>query len=287
MLGPGVRTTTRGHFNFRHMQRFIPDDEEHLYEDFRPRSRSATPPTATSSKNTTSGSSTSACDQETLAYLIRQKDNWAWDLWTEANLQSWQTDTQWLPRRDYYRLGDSLLDNRLTYFTHSGLDYANTHTADEVNNPNIFAFIPYDPISNTSGVLQAGRVYTKHEFDMPLQFSDIIRFVPYVQGQAVGWTNQINGAGVGRVWGAGGCRGRGDGVEGLSLGRERDVQRPRPEPQDQLRGRLPRRLSNVKLEPDRRPGRPRRQHLRVRPPLLRPDRTTPAAPARRSTTRGT
>ena len=89
-------------------------------------------------------------DQETLAYLIRQKENRAWTVWTEANLQNWYTDTQWLPRLDYYRLGDSLLGNWFTYFQHSGVDYANTHTAVEVNNPNIFAFMPYDPISNTS-----------------------------------------------------------------------------------------------------------------------------------------
>ena len=39
--------------------------------------------------------------------------------------------------------------------------------------------------------------------------------------------------------------------------------------------------------PDRRPGRPRRQHLRVRPPLLRPDQLRRRHPARRSTTPGT
>ena len=52
-------------------------------------------------------------DQETLAYLIRQKDNWAWTIWTEANLQNCYTETQWLPKLDYYRLGDSLLGNLL------------------------------------------------------------------------------------------------------------------------------------------------------------------------------
>src|SRR5207253_2666406 len=81
-------------------------------------------------------------DQETLAYLIRQKENRAWDLWTEANLNPWQTETQWLPRTDYYRLGDALLGNTFTYFQHSGADYANTHKAQEVNDPHIFAFLP-------------------------------------------------------------------------------------------------------------------------------------------------
>ena len=144
-------------------------------------------------------------DQETLAYLIRQKENRAADLWTEANLNPWFTETQWLPRGDYYRFGDSLLGNRLTYFQHSGADYANTHTAVEVNNPHIFAYMPYDPISNTSRAFSAGRFYTNHEVDMPFQF-DFLRFIPYVQGQAVGWSNQINGQPVGRIWGAVGAR---------------------------------------------------------------------------------
>ena len=145
-------------------------------------------------------------DQETLAYLIRQKHNWAWSIWTEANLQNFYTDTQWLPRFDYYRLGDAVFNKWFTYDQHTGLDYANTHTAAEVNNPFIFAFMPYDPISNTSGTFQSGRFYTNHELDLPLNFANILRVVPYVQGQAVGWTNQINGQATGRVWGAAGAR---------------------------------------------------------------------------------
>ena len=83
-------------------------------------SRSPTHPTVTSSRNTTSSSSTRGCDQETLAYGQWQKDNQYANIWTEANVQNWYTDTQWLPRADYYRLGDSFLDGLFTYYTHSG-----------------------------------------------------------------------------------------------------------------------------------------------------------------------
>jgi hypothetical protein len=41
---------------------------------------------------------------------------------------------------------------------------------------------------------------------MPLNFNNILRVVPYVQGQAVGWTNQLAGTPVGRYWGAAGVR---------------------------------------------------------------------------------
>lgn len=196
----------RGRFSFRHMQRLVPEDDQ-IYDDFRFQLEVGFTSDRYFLEEYYKRLSDVGMDQETLAYAIKQKDNTAWTLWTEANLQSWQTQTQWLPKADYYRLGDSLLGNRLTYFQHSGIDYANVHTASEVNNPNIFAFIPYDPISNTSGSWSSGRAYSNHEIDMPLNFFDnIFRVVPYAQGQAMGWTNQINGQGLGRVWGAAGVR---------------------------------------------------------------------------------
>ena len=122
-----------------------------------------------------------------------QKNNWSWDLWAEANLQTFNTDTQWLPRLDYYRLGDSLFSNLFNYYQHSGVDYANMHTDVMVNNPNLFAFMPFDPISNTSGPWSSLRAYTNHEIDMPLNIYDVVRVVPYLQGQIVGWSDQLGG----------------------------------------------------------------------------------------------
>ena len=199
-------------------------------------------------------------DQETLAYLIRQRENTAWTVMAEANLQDWYTDTQWLPKLDYYRLGDSFLGNLFTHYQHSGVDYANTHTASEVNNPNIFAFIPYDPISNTSGTLETGRAFTNHEIDLPIQL-DFLRVVPYAQGQAVGWNEQIGGESLGRLWGAVGARAdvmawkayRGVESELLNVhGLNHKIN---------FNADYRTAFSTVDLEPDRRPGRPRRQHL--------------------------
>src|SRR5262245_21076753 len=83
-----------------------------------------------------------------------------------------------------------------------------------VNNPNLFAFMPFDPISNTTGIFSAGRFYTNHELDMPLKLFNAVRLVPYVQGQVVGWTNQLgdgplghlSSGAMGRVWGGAGAR---------------------------------------------------------------------------------
>ena len=196
----------RGRLSFRHMQRFLPDDDAHAYEDFRAQVEVGYSTDRYFLEEYYKRLFDVGLDQETLVYLTKQKQNTAWTVWAEANLQPWQTESQWLPKLDYYRIGDSLLADRLTYFQHTGVDYANVHTANEVNNRNIFAFMPYDPISNTSGVWSSGRGYTNHEVDMPLNVGDVLKVVPYVQGQAVGWTNQINGQSVGRLWGGVGAR---------------------------------------------------------------------------------
>ncbi len=144
-------------------------------------------------------------DQENLIYAIRQKENRSLTLQAEVNLQSFNTETQWLPKLDYYRLGDSLLGNRLTHFQHTGVDYANVHTASEVNNRTLFNYLPFDPISNTNRAFESGRIFTTHELDLPLNF-EFLRVTPYLQGQAIGWNNQIGDHAVGRLWGAAGAR---------------------------------------------------------------------------------
>ncbi len=144
-------------------------------------------------------------DQETLFYGIYQKQNRALTLLAEVNLQDWYTDTQWLPKLEYTRLGDSVLADWVNVSMRAGVDYANTHTATEVANKNIFAFEPFDPVSNTSGVLRSGRIYSAAEVDVPLNVGPV-KVVPYVQGQLVGWDNQLGGAPLGRAWGAFGAK---------------------------------------------------------------------------------
>jgi hypothetical protein len=196
------------------MQRFFPDDEDHDYQDLRLQFEAAYASDRNFIEEYYKNLFDRGMDQETLVDLLWQKDNQYANLWTEANLQNWYTDTQWLPRADYYRLGDSFFDNRVVYYTHSGMDYATIHTDIMVNNPNLFAYMPYDPISNTSGTFSAGRFYTNHELDVPLNFGNMFRLVPYVQGQLVGWTDQLGGGpdghspngAMGRAWGAAGLR---------------------------------------------------------------------------------
>jgi hypothetical protein len=198
----------------RHMQMFLPDDDEHEFEDLRLQLEASYYTDRYFLFEYFQQLWDRGMDQETVAFGYYKKDNQFLDMMVEGNPMNWQTETEWLPRVDSYRIGDSFLDNHLVYYTHSGLDYATITTDVMVNNPNLFAFMPYDPISNTTGTFSSGRFWTSHELDVPLNFFNAVRFVPYVQGQLVGWTDQL-GAGplghqpsgpTGRAWGGVGSR---------------------------------------------------------------------------------
>jgi len=214
-FGPGRARYDRTHvppfreyrykFNFRHMQSFLMPDADPT-EDFRVQIDAAYLTDRHFLEEYYKRSFDVGPDQDTLIYLIRQRENHAFTVLTQANLQNWYTQSQFLPKLDYFRLGDSLLGDRVTSYTNVGVDYDMLHTAVEVNNPNVFALLRRDPVSNTSGAFNAGRAYLSQEFDLPFLLGPL-KVVPYAQGQLVGWTNQIYDNGpVGRVWGAVGGR---------------------------------------------------------------------------------
>jgi hypothetical protein len=196
--------TPRGRFLFRHMQSLLGPDAPRE-DDFRVQLEGAGYSDRHFLEQYYKRLFDVGLDQDTLFYGIYQHRNTATTVTAQVNYMNWITDTQWLPKAEYYRIGDSLLGNLFSYSSNYGVDYANVHTAVEVNNPNIFAFIPYDPISNTSGPWTSGRGWTTHELDMPINLG-VLRVVPYGQGQLMGWSNQLDGRTVGRAWGAFGAR---------------------------------------------------------------------------------
>jgi hypothetical protein len=177
----------RGRVQLRDMQWFLPSDAP-FDEDFRLQTEIGFTSDRHFLEQYYKRLFDSGLDQTALAYLIRQRENTAWSILAEGNLQPWVTESQWFPKFDYYRLGDSLF-GLFTYSQNSGVHYANTHTDVMVNNPNIFAFQPFDPVTATSGAFRSGRAWTSHELDLPIDL-DFMRIVPYVQGQLVGWDNQ-------------------------------------------------------------------------------------------------
>jgi hypothetical protein len=195
----------RGRINLRHMQSFNTPEDDRLFRDTRINFEIGYLSDRNFLEQYYKRLFDTGLDHEALIYGIKQEENWAATILTELNPNPWNTETQWLPRLDYYRLGDSLLGDYLTYFGHTGIDWASTHTANDVNNLNTLNYLPFDPVSNTSRTLQTGRYYTAHEVDLPINI-EFLRIVPYAQGQVVGWDHQINGASVGRAMGAVGGR---------------------------------------------------------------------------------
>ena len=102
----------RGRMLLRHMQSFVPSTEP-FDHDFRLQLEGAYVSDRHFLEQYYKRLFDSGLDQKTLAYLIHQRENTAWTVLGSANLQDWYTDTQWLPRLDYYRLGDSLLGDPL------------------------------------------------------------------------------------------------------------------------------------------------------------------------------
>ena len=216
-------------------------------------SKSAMPRTETSSRNTTSGSSTRASTRRPWPTSSGRKTT---STPTSGPRPTFKTGT---PTRSGFRgpittgwvIRSST--NLFSYFTHSGLDYATIHTDVMVNNPNLFAFLPFDPISNTTGTFSSGRFYTNHELDMPLNIGNVFRFVPYVQGQAVGWTDQLGGGplghlptgAMGRIWGGSRNSHRVHGLQAVPWRRERPLERAWAEQQDQPLRRQPARPSRT------------------------------------------
>ncbi|MEW4571208.1 hypothetical protein AB1L88_25330 [Tautonia sp. JC769] len=219
----------RGRVLYRHMQSFLAKDADPL-DDFRVQLEAAYISDRHFLEQYFKRLFDSGLDQRTRIYGIRQWRNQAITATAEAMPLDWFTQSQWYPKVEYFRLGDAPLGlgRFFTYYQRTGVSYANTHTASEVNNPGIFfGFLPFDPSSSTSGPFRTGRLYTNHQIDLPLQFQ-AVRVTPYVQGQLIGWDNQYTnplpalgydpaltaqdyirgpqGSMLGRAWGAYGAR---------------------------------------------------------------------------------
>lgn len=138
-------------------------------------------------------------DQDTLAYLKQQRNQWAWSLLLQPRINNFLPQNPWLPRADHYLLGASLFGNRVTYFEHTSVAYAELRPPNQYN-------LPIDVTLNT------GRLDTRHELDLPTQLG-AWQVTPFVLGEFSGYTDAIDtttntptGDPLGRIYGAAGVR---------------------------------------------------------------------------------
>jgi hypothetical protein len=133
-------------------------------------------------------------NQETFVYVKQQQDFWAYTIQVEPNIRNWVTETESLPRVDGYLLGLSPF-NIFTSNTRASLGYFILHTTSDQE----------APVSPTDQPDSTGRVDFWEELSLPFPVGPV-KVVPYVQGAVTGYTNDLQGDPLGRVWGGVGLR---------------------------------------------------------------------------------
>lgn len=114
----------------------------------------------------------------------------------EANGQvnSFFTETEFLPRLDHYWLGQSLCGDTLTWFEHSQAAYAKINYATTPSNPTLAAQVadglPWEGPPGTS--LEGERLATRQELDLPFMLGGV-KVVPYALGELAQWGEALDG----------------------------------------------------------------------------------------------
>lgn len=140
-------------------------------------------------------------DQETLLNLSHQYDNWTVSGLLRARLVDFEYQTEWLPRVDLTALGEPLLNNWLSWSSHSSVGYGRIRPAEPPADPtDPFAPLPYFP--EVEGTV----AMTRHELDLPLNIGPV-NVVPYLLGEAAYWQEDLFGTEQGRLYGSAGVKG--------------------------------------------------------------------------------
>ncbi len=149
-------------------------------------------------------------DETTDLELKRIVDNRSWSVFTSARLNPFFTETQWLPRYDHHMLGQPLLGDRLTWYEHSNLGYAQYKITNRPTDPAdaaIFQYLPWE--KNAAGLpsnFQGEQLVTRQEVDAPFDLGPF-KFSPYAMGELARWGEDLSGNPLNRAWGQAGLRG--------------------------------------------------------------------------------
>ncbi len=128
-------------------------------------------------------------------------DNREFSIEANGQVNDFFTETEWLPRLDHYWLGQSLIDDRLTWFEHSQLAYGKINYATTPTNTTLAAQVvdglPWEgpPGSN----LEGERLVTRQELDLPFMLGGV-KVVPFALGELAQWGEDLNGEELQRAY---------------------------------------------------------------------------------------
>jgi hypothetical protein len=141
-------------------------------------------------------------DLPTRLELYQAFDNQSWRITGQYNLNEFFLDTNKLPQVDHTILGQNLLNNWLTWHSHTEAGYSQIRAATPPEDP--AELINYTPLPDEADV-QGERFITAQEIDLPLQIG-AGKVVPYVMGQFGHWGEDLTGNSLDRVYGRVGFR---------------------------------------------------------------------------------
>ncbi len=141
-------------------------------------------------------------DQNTGVELKQYRDNTSWSIAADVRLNDFFTQTQGA-RLDHFTMGQSLLFDRLTWYEHSSIGYADLQVASTPTNAvdaAKFQRLPWEPV-DTGGL----KAFTRQEIDLPVDLGPV-KIVPYLLAEAAYWGSDLNQQELSRVYGQGGIR---------------------------------------------------------------------------------
>jgi hypothetical protein len=135
-------------------------------------------------------------DPRTGVRLKRLDNNRALSLEANAQVNDFFSETQFLPRLDHYWLGESLLDDRLTWFEHSQASYADFEVATTPTEPTLnaqFTTLPWE------ADVDGERLITRQGIDVPFQLG-AVKVVPFALGELARWGEALDGDSLERAY---------------------------------------------------------------------------------------
>ncbi|MDO4586881.1 MAG: hypothetical protein Q4C95_06220 [Planctomycetia bacterium] len=156
---------------------------------------------------------------ETSLELKKTINNQSIALLGSFRLDDFYTQTNWLPRLDHYWLGQPLFTNKLIWYEHTKIGYAQFRTTAApyaLEDEKLFRYLNWElnPNSTSNSPFNAGtetlsrdslNFSTRHELDVPLEAGPF-KITPYGLGEYAFWSAGTNDKSVQRLYGRGGIR---------------------------------------------------------------------------------